>query len=95
MKIFESEIVLVKKVNDAVVKQLSSIEQQCWKNVQYSCREREEVVGIPCSVEHDQLGSTVCRILHHIGVNISGDQIEACNRLGENSDRTIVKFSSR
>ena len=33
--------------------------------------------------------------LHHIGVNISGDKIEACHRLGKNSDRTIVEFSSR
>ena len=47
------------------------------------------------SVEHDQLEPIVCRILHHIGVNISGDKIEACHRLGKNSDRTIVKFSSR
>ena len=47
------------------------------------------------SVEHDQLEPIACRILHHIGVNISGDKIEACHRLGKNSDRTIVKFSSR
>ena len=52
-------------------------------------------MGIPSSVERDQLELTVCRILHHIGVNISGNKIEACHRLGKNSDRTIVKFSSR
>ena len=54
-----------------------------------------EVVVIPSSVEHDQLEPTVCRILHHIGVNISGDKIEACHQLSKNSDPTIVKFSSR
>ena len=85
----------MKKVNDALVKQLSSVERQCWKNAQYFRREYVEVVGIPSLVEHDQLEPTVCRILHHIGVNISGDKIEACHRLGKNSDRTIVKFSSR
>ena len=52
-------------------------------------------MGTPSSVEHDQLEPTVHRILHHIGVNISGDKIEACHRLGKNSDRTIVKFPSR
>ena len=82
-------------MNDALVKQLSSVERQCWKYAQYSRRECEEVVGIPSSVEHYQLEPTVCRILHHIGVNVSGDKIEACHRLGRNSDRTIVKFSSR
>ena len=82
-------------MNDALVKQLSSVERQCWKNAQYFRREYVEVVRIPSLVEHDQLEPTVCRILHHIGVNISGDKIEACHRLGKNSDRTIVKFSSR
>ena len=35
-KKLESEIIVVKKVNDALVKQLSSVERQCWKNAQYS-----------------------------------------------------------
>ena len=78
-----------------MVKQLSSVERQCWKNAQYSRRECVVVVSIPPSLEHDQLEPTICRILHHIGVNNSGDKIEACHRLGKNSDRTIVKCSSR
>ena len=94
-KKLESEIIVIKKVNDALVKQLSCVERQCWKNAQYSRRECLEVMGIPPSVEHDQLEPTACRILHYIDVNISGDKIEACHRLGKKSDRTIVKFSSR
>ena len=54
-----------------------------------------EVVGIPSSIKHDRLEPTVCKILHHIGVNISGNKIEAFHRLGKNSDKTIVKCSSR
>ena len=45
--------------------------------------------------EHDQVQPTVCRILQHIGVNIYGNQIEACHRMDKNTDRIIVKFSSR
>ena len=45
-KKLESKIVVVKKVNDALVKQLSSVERQCWKNAQYYRRECVEVVGI-------------------------------------------------
>ena len=41
----EPETVVVKKVNDALVKQLSSVERQCWKNAQYYRRECVEVVG--------------------------------------------------
>ena len=78
-KKLESEIIVVKKVNDALVKRLSSVERQCWKNTQYSRREYVAVVDIYSSVEHDQLEPIVCVILHHIGVNISGDKIEACH----------------
>ena len=50
-----SEIIVIKKVNGALVKQPSSVERQCWKNAQYSRRECVEVLGIRSSVEHDQL----------------------------------------
>ena len=90
----ESEIIAVKKVNDALVKELSSLERQFWKNEQYFNRECVEVVGTPSSVEHNQLEPTVWRILHHIGVNISGSKIEACHQLSKNINRIIVKFSS-
>ena len=76
-KKLESKIVVVKKVNDALVKQLSSVERQCWKNAQYSRQECVDVVRIPSSVEHDELELTISKILHHIGVNISEDKIEA------------------
>ena len=91
----EKEIVVVKKVNDALVKQLSSVEHQCSKNAQCYQQECVEVVGIPSSVEHDQLEPTVCRILHHIVANISGDKIEACHRLGKNrkSKENIIIFT--
>ena len=91
----ELEIIVVKKVNDALVKQLSSVEQQCWKNAKYSHQECVEIVGITFSVKHDQVEPTVCRILHHIGVNITGVKVEACHWLGKNSDRTTATFSSR
>lgn len=54
-KKFDSEIIVVKKVNDVLVTQLGSAERQWWKNVQYSRQECVEVVDIPSSVEDDQL----------------------------------------
>lgn len=39
--------------------------------------------------------STVCRILPHIGVNITENKIESCHCQAKNNDRSIVKFSSR
>ena len=83
----ESDVSVVKNVNNILSKQTSSIERQCWKNAQYSQRECVEV--------DKHLEPTVCRVLQHIGVGITGEGIEACHRLNKQSDRTIVKFSRR
>ena len=80
----ESDVSVVKNVNNILSKQMSSIERQCWKNAQYSRRECVEVVGLPSSIEDKDLEPTVCRVLQHIGVGITGE-----------SDRTIIKFSRR
>ena len=74
---------------------MSSTERQCSKNAQSSRRECVEVVGLPSSIEDKDLEPTVCRVLQHIGVGITGEGIEACHRLNKQSDRTIVKFSRR
>ena len=74
---------------------MSSIDRQCWKNAQLSRRECAEVVGLPSSIEYKDLEPTVCRVLQHIGVAITGECIEACHRLNKQCDSTIVKFSRR
>ena len=80
----ESDVSVVKNVNNILSKQMSSIERQYWKNAQYSRRECVEMVGLPSSIEDKDLEPTVCRVLQHIGVGITGE-----------SDRTIIKFSRR
>ena len=77
-----------------MVKQLSTVEWWCWKSTQHPLWECVENVGIPSSVVHDKLESTVCRI-HHIDINISGEKIETYQLLGKNTERTIAKFYSR
>ena len=49
-----------------------------------------EVVGIPSSVKHDQLEPTVCIILHHIGVNISGDKRETFKKRAIDSVKIVT-----
>ena len=79
----ESDVFVVKNVNNILSKQMSSIERQCWKNAQYSQCECVEVVGLPSSIEDKDLEPTVCRVLQHIGVGITGEGIEACHRLNK------------
>ena len=53
------------------------------------------MVGLPSSIADDQLENTICRILPHIGANITDGKIESCHRLNKSTDRTIVKFLRR
>ena len=94
-KKLESDVAVVKNVNNILCKQIVSVERQCWKNAQYSRRECVEVVGLPSSIADDQLENTICRVLQHIGANITNEKIESCHRLNKNADRTIVKFLRR
>ena len=91
----ESEIIVVKKVNNELQKQLITTERQCWANAQYSRRECIEVAGIPSSVKDENLEDKVLKVLHKLGVEIEGDNIEACHRIKKDSDRTIIKFNKR
>ena len=50
---------LVKKVDDALVKQVASLELQCWRNAQYSRRECVKIIGIPNSIVNSDLEKTV------------------------------------
>ena len=51
----ESDVSVVKNVNNILSKQMSSIQRQCWKNAQYSRREFFELVGLPSSIEDKDL----------------------------------------
>ena len=93
-KRLESDVQIVKTVNNNLLKQLENTERQCWANAQYSRRECVEVIGIPETVESKDLEHTICKVFNSIGFDIEEDRIEACHRLTK-SDRTIVKFSRR
>ena len=93
-KKLESEVQILKTVNNNLLKQVENNERQCWENAQYLQCECVEVIGIPKTVESKDLEHTVCKIFNSIGFDIEEDRIEACHRLTK-SDRTIVKFSRR
>ena len=92
-KRLESDVQIVKTLNNNLLKQLENTERQYWANAQYSWCECVEVIGIPKTVELKDLEHTVCKVFNSIGFDIEEDRIEALHRL--KSDRTIVKFSRR
>ena len=52
-------------------------------------------IELPSSVADDQLENTACRVLKHIGVNITDKNIKSCHQLNKNADRAIVKILRR
>ena len=87
---YEADIAITKNAHTLLSKQLIETERQCWANTQYSHRECIEIVGIPSSVEKENLESKVCEIFDKIGVTVTENDIDACHRL--RGDKTIVKF---
>ena len=91
----ESEDSIVKQANSLLLKRLVDMERQCWANAQYSRRECLEVVGIPDSVQNNELEDKVLTIFKKIGSEVSPRDIESCHRLKKDNDRVTVKFSGR
>ena len=52
---YEADIAITKNANTLLSNQLIEAERQCWANVQYSRRECIEIMGIPSSVEKENL----------------------------------------
>ena len=84
-----------KKVNDALVKQVASLEYQCWRNALYSRRESVEIMGMSNLIVHGVLEKTVCKLLQNIGADIFQEKLESYHLLNKKSDRVIVKFLGR
>ena len=91
----ESENSIVKQTDSLLSKRLVDIERQCWANFQYSRRGCLEVVGIPDSVQNNELEDKVLTVFKKIVSELSPRGIEACHRLKKDNDRVIAKFSQR
>lgn len=68
-RLIESDIVIVKNVNNVSSKQILSSERQMERNVQYSQRECVEISEISASVDYKELDPTVCKVLNHVIVS--------------------------
>ena len=90
---YEADIAIIKNVNTLLSNQLNETEIQCWANSQCFRRECIEIVGIPSSVEKENLESKVCETFDKDGVTVTENDIEACHRLRGN--KTVVKFRKR
>ena len=89
----EASLVVSKNVSTKLQERVISLERSLHTSEQYSRRECLELVGIPSTIEDNNLENSVCKILNKIEVECTGEDIEACHRIRNN--RTIVKFCKR
>ena len=78
----ESDVEVGKKMYDTLVKQVASLERQCWRTTLYSRRECVEIIGILSSIVHSDLEKSVCKVLQHIRADICEEKIELFHSLG-------------
>ena len=76
LKSLESDVQIVKTVNN-LLKQLENTERQCWANAQYLWWKCVEVIGIPKSVQSEDLEHTICKVFNGIGFDIGEVRIDA------------------
>ena len=91
----ESELAVVKQVNEVLHGRLIEVERKTFINEQYSRKEFLEISGIPESIDDNQLESTVCSVLNSIGSPVSPDGIQACHRISKKNKNVILKLVRR
>ena len=79
-KILESEISVFKTVSSLLSDQMNIVERQCWANAQYTRRQCLEVIGLPSSVNINDLEGKVCAVFNRIGAAVKANDIKACHR---------------
>ena len=100
-KKLQSNIAIVKNVNNKLEEKIVYLEKNQAKGEQYSCRNNVEISGIPNSIPDKDLENTVISICKDSGVEIDPKDVEGCHRLplsrsrrGQDK-RVIVKFINR
>ena len=79
----ESQLLVIRRVNNNVSNQNRFLERKCAANKQYSRRENLEIFGIPDSVSNNNLDETVLKFFSQAGVTIDSRDVKACHRLNQ------------
>ena len=96
-----SELLIVRNVNENLQNRIINLEKQQSKSEQYNRRNNVEIPGISNEVSDQNLEETVIRISEDSGIDVNSLDIEGCHRLllGRNATNTnkrvIVKFVNR
>ena len=89
----ESQLEILKTINNTLEKCITSLKKQCWRNKQYSRRECIETVDIPDSTNETKVYELIEK---GIGININQGCLESCQIIpSDKKTKIIVKFLRR
>ena len=94
-KKLKSDVQVCKKVNDVLLKQVTFLECQCWRNTLYSRRESAEIIGMSNSILRSALEKTVAKVLQRIGVDICEEKLESYHHLSKKRQSSNSEISRR
>ena len=99
-KKLNSELLIVRNINQNVQNRIINLEKQQSKSEQYNRRNNVKISGISNEVADQNLEQTVIRICKDSGIDVNPLDIEGCHRLplgrnATNTKRVIVKFVNR
>ena len=94
LKLLKSDFSATRIENNSLNERLIALERECWAIAQYSRWECLEITDIPSLLSDKDLEEVVCKAITKAGVDITGDDIEDCHRVG-NKGQTIIKFGKR
>ena len=77
-----------------LLKRITNLEHNAWKNAQYVRRETIEINPILQSIPNTDLESKVCLVLSLTGTTVTPDDPQAFHRM-KNKEKVIVKFKDR
>ena len=80
----ESQLEILKTINNTLEKPITSLETQCWRNKQYSWCECVEIVRIPDSTNETK----ICELIGKVtGISVTQDCLESCHLLPSDKNK--------
>ena len=86
-KKLETDVSIIKTVNNLLIKKSVEIEQQCWANAPYSCPECLKIAGIHTSILQKNLEETFCQIIQALVISVDKNDIDDSHSFREKEQK--------
>ena len=85
----ETDVCIIKTVNNLLMKTSVEIQRQCWGNSQYSRRECWEIAGTPKSITQQNFEEKFWQLSEATGISDDKNDIDDSHRLTEKEQKIV------